>query len=191
MLKIEDEDGGSVTRTVKADAAGIDVPLKKSESTAFDYKEGKKIRFQILPEWENDGRWKIVSPANGETYFPGNVNNKIRVVFKRSYPLYAVQAISTENETTASRLRNRLNEDISRYGKLCSKKDKQCQKSCSGRLSVYIEHYMAFNMPNNGFDHKVKIGNFEEKICAEKLRDKLIALYKNQYGFFVTLKDEK
>ncbi len=191
ILKIEDEDGGSITRTVGVDTDRIDIPLKKSESAAFDYKEGKKIRFQILPEWESNSRWKIVSPANGKIYLPGNLNNPIKIIFERIYPLYAVQAISTENETTASRLRDRLNEDMPKYSKFCLKTDKDCISKCPKKVTVDIEKYMAFNMPSNGFNYKVKLGYFEEKDCAVSLKEKLFSLYKQEYGFFVTLKDEK
>lgn len=129
MLKIEDEDGGSVTKKIKINTSTMDLPLGKGESAAFDYNEGKKIKFQVLPELENNSRWKIVSPANGEVFLPGSLSNPVRVVFKRAYPLYAVQVISTENETTASRLRDRLNEDMSKYSKFCLKIDKNCIKN--------------------------------------------------------------
>lgn len=187
-LVFEDEDGGH--RGVIVEKSNSDkkqqhiarVTIPKGEDKIFDYKEGKKVKLKVLSD-----RWKIVSPAGGEMFSPENIDNEVMVVFERVYQIYTVQAISTKNETEASYLRDNIKKDIGSLRKYINKSSEGCDKN----LNIYIEKYMAFNMPNNGFDYKVKIGEFEDKACAEKLRDRLIGQYSQEYGFFVTLKDHK
>lgn len=142
------------------------------------YKPGRKVSFKIKKP-----NWNVISPVAGVFYLPDHedglnsvepiellVNNPSINNNEDSF-IYAVQAITTRDETAALHLKSKLEKE--------------------NKVLVYIEKYMVSNMPNNGFDYKVKVGEFKDKTYANNLRDKLTRKYEQQYGFFVTLKGYK
>lgn len=136
----------------------------KEDGVGLDYMPGKKV---VLSS-ENS---RIIFPDKGVAYLPNNANDVLKVIFEGK-DIYTVQAVATKNETAAIHLKNKLEKDY--------KKE-----------SIYIEKYKVSNMPNNGYEYKVKIGEFRVKVKAEEFLAELRRRYNYDYGFFITLKGYK
>lgn len=143
------------------------------------YPPGKAVIFSVD---KKDS--KIIYPLKGKTFLPKSSEGRIKLVlgFKERKPLdiFAVQLLNTRNQTKAIALRNDLAKD------LLISKTKEWRK-----IPVYIEKYMVANMPDNGFDYKVKVGTFNEKGLAVEFRKYLTNLYLKFQDSFITQKGYK
>lgn len=143
------------------------------------YPPGKEVTFSV-----NKKDSKIIYPLDGKTFLPASSEGRIKLVldFKERKPvnIFAVQLLNTRDETKAIALKNDLAKDL-----LISKTE-EWQKE-----PVYIEKYMVANMPDNGFDYKVKVGTFSEKGFAIEFKKYLERRYSKMQGLFITQKDLK
>lgn len=142
------------------------------------YPTGKPIIFSV-----NKRDSRIVIPPDGLSYVPSSAKNIITLVLgyhtvtptkveKKNY-IFAVQVLNTQNETRIIHLKNKLAKDVK-------------------GMPVYIERYMVGNMPNNGFEYKLKVGSFvNNKAEAIAIQKYLKRRYKKFADAFVTLKGHR
>lgn len=157
---------------------GTRTPTKIGGSYRLNVKSFK-AGDQITLDVKKPG-WKVTSPLNGLRIIPRNSKATTDIILERVNSssvnekfIYSVQLLNIQNENKAQSLKRDLLKDY------------------NGKLSVYIEKYMVNNMPNNGYEYKVKIGEFPNKDLAEQLRYGLSKRYKKLEGAFITLKDHK
>jgi len=144
------------------------------------YPPGTQVVFSVN---KNDS--KIVYPLDGKGFLPASGAGDIKLVldFKEKQPLdiFAVQLLNTRDQTKAIGLRNNLAKDLAK--ELSNPKYK--------KIPVYIEEYMVANMPDNGFDYKVKIGDFNNKGIAVEFKKYLEKRYSSMQDLFITQKGLK
>lgn len=180
----KDDNGNAIKPDFKVRIQDHKVPSEITKNGFFkfslDEKEfppGKEVTFTV-----NKLDSEIIYPIDGKTFLPAGGRVKLVLGFKNKKPvsIFAVQLLNTNNETRAIALRNNLAKD------LIISKSKERKK-----VPIYIEKYMAANMPDNGFDYKVKAGDFPNKKLAVDFQNYLERRYKKIPGMFITQKGLK